>query len=1207
MTQETRIAVPFGPFPKATVSDSESSFRVDPGHTQQLSIQAPDLGSDKRAVLQLMARIEDTGYGGSDWAMRIRLNQKAVGERFSCPIRLLNKPQVAASADGESKTWYDPARDAWLVPFAPDVREDTGKGLDATFQLDVTDLLRVPGRNVIEIEHTKRFMAVVLDTPGRLIVERLCLSVVPANVVGTARAAVTPNTVRAIEPAVNTVPDDEVPTEEAFYSLWHGKQREQSPQLVFDDLTGWDVVRINGIEARATLSREKKLFSDITTKLTYRATGPHQYVELRPREPILLPEPFDALDLWLHEDSGYWRHQKDGELVSLHMTDAKGHGFTFDFGRTFAAYWFLRHGVLRKHAGNWQSDEGHRFPSWPCRFNGLRIGPCGNTEPRAVYLDSLACYMEQRTTRANPCPAPVVDIEDTLPTPEQDYETEAWEKDGVFVLTSRAKADDTLVLTYKPRTGTFSDVSACFAGGKTFLPMKGGGLVFEQDGLALPPGHTEVKARLQKARLQGRTVRCTWSFDVGHRTTAVDFTLALHGRTLVVDVTAADAGAGNPAGLRWGAVSGLERPDTVFVPFLSLSHQSARSVEPVVAEGLFILGMLDWYVSQASVHTSSPGRQEDGTAAFSTGCDYSRLTDGCRRPLRERLHLSISPRFEEILPNTPHPVSPNRERLARYMYSVDTDRRLALRPQMHKLLHDLGLGPFIDMMHAPLWWRRGGEGFDMRTRPRPDITDERLQAYTALLHQLGNLAGMLTEYNDYDPANIHFRSGDVALNPDGTWRQAWTGCYAAKLGAGREIARHVAPELKRKYDTDIVYFDTHTNIGLRAVDFEALTPSSGTARERFLNNCELIKEERAVHGALTSEGMQRWLYAGLTDMDFAYFLNSNTDKLPLLPTFDLLKIHPRQHGVAAMRLTNRTIGKELCWPQPEGCHRFEQVLANAIAYGHMGNICGWLKWRLDGLIKYWAMLYDLQQEVLTDNAVEISWFDGHTWQDTSATIKSGAYLQGRLRVRYAHGLCIWVHYHDVQNGGRVSLQGTWKVKALGQEFELPRYGWLAVKESKGSRPEILEYHALVNGQRVDYAEGPEVLYADSRGQHCEFPGMSLNGAVLVRRTGAGTFKVAPCGDLGPIDWKHPADVPWDDEDILETSPAPNRGCGPVRLNLQRLAGCTPSSAELKPVQDGAPRQVPHTLRNGILEFQPDTETESMLLSFDPAVDQTRGS
>lgn len=982
---------------------TSDSLRIRPGEMEQVAFPPVTLHRDEAVLLRFNARFEGPDTWAAEWGTAVRVNGAPLIECFGLPLRLLNRPPWPVPGRGVFDQQFRTLNGSWLTPVSSKAADGRGSEDKCAFVFDVTEFICQNRWNVVGISHTRQFLANVLGGAARLVCTDLALLLTDKQAVTRRRAERTPPPALTSGLLNTGEPFHPEKVEEAYYSIQHGKKREQAPQIVFDRLDGWNVVCHHGIEAAAMLSREKKLFSDITAKLTYRATGPGQYVELRPPAPVPLPAEGDALDVWIHEDGGLWRGESDSEQLLVLLTDAKGSRFTIDLGIMSAGYWFLEHGLLRENAGNWYALAPDTRPQPPLAFSGFAIGPCTNAKARSIYLDSLAFYREQRQP---PAVAKVVTTADQpftsldiLPTPAQRYRMTV-HKTGTaeFQLVAQG-GDGDLVYTIRPRTGTFSDVSARFGTGLEFQPMRGGGLVFEEDGLRLEPGAAQVCAELVDASLEEANRVCLrWRYAYGQTKAEVLFTFELHGRTLTVDITSA---GGFVIGVRWGAVAGLHNPRRVFTPHLSLSHQAGRSVEPVCAEGLFILGLLDWRVSEASVHVARPRVNDDGTASFNTGCEYQRLSDGTRRDLRERMFLAVSPLYEEVLPNVPNPVSPNRERLAPYMYSVHINRLgsavLALCPRMHRLFQEYGLGPFIDMMHAPLWWRRGGEGFDMRTEPRPEISDERLRAYTDLLYGMGHLAGMLTEYNDYDPASIYFHSDQVCLNTDGTWQRAWAGCYAAKLDAMLPVARAVDTELKRKYHTDIVYYDTHTNIGLLAQDFEAGGDGAGTARSRAVANARLIRQSCDVIGALTSEGMQRWIYAGITDMDFAYVLHPFTSELPLLPVFDLLKIHPQQHGVAAMSLTNQAMMKELSWPDTSGRNRFEQYLADIIAYGHMGDICPWFGWRLDGLIKFWAMLFDLQQEYLTDTVAEIRYHDGRRWLAVSEAIRSGAYRHGRTR------------------------------------------------------------------------------------------------------------------------------------------------------------------------------------------------------------------
>jgi len=61
-------------------------------------------------------------------------------------------------------------------------------------------------------------------------------------------------------------------------------------------------------------------------------------------------------------------------------------------------------------------------------------------------------------------------------------------------------------------------------------------------------------------------------------------------------------------------------------------------------------------------------------------------------------------------------------------------------------------------------------------------------------------------------------------------------------------------------------------------------------------------------------------------------------------------------------------------------------------------------------------------------------------------------------------------------------------------------------------------------------------------------------------------------------------------------PAPNRGCGRIDLRLDHLYHDVPDEIGLLAVSGDEVRDYPCELRNGVLSFQPDTDTPKYLLS-----------
>ena len=101
----------------------------------------------------------------------------------------------------------------------------------------------------------------------------------------------------------------EVVGERPYELVWANRTQDDHPPLVdFEDLTGW-TVEVENAEASFEASREQQIWGDYVGKLTYRGTGNSPTVRLVPPEPVTIPEPFDAVTMWIYGNT--WGYQYD--------------------------------------------------------------------------------------------------------------------------------------------------------------------------------------------------------------------------------------------------------------------------------------------------------------------------------------------------------------------------------------------------------------------------------------------------------------------------------------------------------------------------------------------------------------------------------------------------------------------------------------------------------------------------------------------------------------------------------------------------------------------------------------------------------------------------------------------------------------------------------------------------------------------------------
>jgi hypothetical protein len=364
----------------------------------------------------------------------------------------------------------------------------------------------------------------------------------------------------------------------------------------------------------------------------------------------------------------------------------------------------------------------------------------------------------------------------------------------------------------------------------------------------------------------------------------------------------------------------------------------------------------------------------------------------------------------------------------------------------------------------------------------------------------------------------------------------------------------VGRKAKAFYPSDCVYLDVHTNRGPQALDFEAGAPGAGIARSQVIANGECIVEARKWYGATISEGLNRWMYAGLSDMDYATLITTGTaaDQPPLVD-FDLLKIHPFQHGTMMGHHPDRFLSAEDQAPLYQDTGRglgstgFYKYVAASLAYGHMAMLGYWYVPPPARFIHFYALMQGLQSEYLTDNACEIRYHNGSELVPTSQALKDGSQQLGRVCVRYSRGLTVFVNYN---------AEKPWAVESGGRSYELPPYGWFIEKPG-----EILAYSALVQGQRVDFVGCSEYIYLNTGGARLAEGPLEVEGAVWLKHE-EHSWRLIPCGDLGQWERFPAPGLPTRFSDYRPTAVPAQRGCTYVALDVASLLGKPASEARI---------------------------------------------
>jgi len=1127
--------------PIRTVPVAQEEFMVDAGG--KWSARLPDLQRrpHERVLLRLQARVDSRRHGGCNFALGVSINGRPLNQPRRRP-RLLNKPErYHLRGYDRDFGWYRRTTQAWSTIFGPDFEEKSVvEGQDYTFLWDVDDLVISGRENRLTISHLLPLMPKWLGGRGKLAVRGVALVTAEAKDIDAAvrRLLQAKGAELKVHPAVNEVRRGKA-GERPFELVWAGRKDVPEPVVTFDDLSDWEVVEYGGAKAALERSREQLIWGDYSGKVTFLLPNTDAFILLQPRKPVPIPGEFDCVNLWVYGGKEYFlKGSPHVPTVYVQIEDAGGETHELSLGVVNQNYWFLQHG---KFAGfRWPGEYGWpTYESWggecngriefPARFRGIVIADCKLDEERTLWLDSLAFYREKRSVPEllpPPDQPKYPTTPDTiLPTCKTEHENVVEKKEDAYALIYRGK-DGALCYTVEPRTGTLSDVKVSWNGGKAVTPMAGGGVLF---GGSTVPG----PAKPAGADLRDDSLTTKWRDDRGREYV---MTYRIKGKTLIVDVSVSGEDA---TGFTFGTARGLSKPKLIDVPYLSMEPVKGPCV--LHANGLFILGLLDWYNTNASKFDGTASLVSEAEAAFNGGAKYLPRTDGRRNPLRERVFLTVSPDFHEVLPNIPNPPSPRLKWASDYVYCMVNP---PLRPKFLRLLSRYGVDHLFAICWGRLWIKRQGDSYTYRVRPIPGVSYEDVAEYARKVRSYGDVFGLGVGARDFCPLSKRWDENLVALEPDGNWRRGWPSNYVINHAAARRLAREAGVELRKRYGPNMIYLDvqTHPSPWRCANDYNALISGAGMLQAAFRWNCDLMLEMRRHHDFVVSEGGHRWMYAGISEGDYATIPSRTPPyKRPLLVDFDLLKIHPLQHGVGM------GYGPTAFYPwrgmhaeearkhwKKEGINRY---VAATVAYGHMGCLSNCAGWPLAWTIRYFALVWPLQREYLTDTVAKIRYHDGRRFVPPSEAAARDVYLQGRVYVRYRRGLEIVVNYNETEN---------WEVELAGRSYVLPPFGFAACLRGK-----ILSYAALEQDRRVEYVESPDLIFANSPGRTTEFGTVSVHGAVLLRKRDDSNWWLIPSSGLANLKWKTEGQDPFF-TDAAGVAMNEEEFCREVRLDAARL-------------------------------------------------------
>ena len=896
------------------------------------------------------------------------------------------------------------------------------------------------------------------------------------------------------------------------------------PSLLFGNLAGWRMRISPGMEATAAVSAQQRIWGDRCLRLRYRRSAVGDEIistsgilvdeqgegrlDLLPPKPIPIATPFDAAQLWVNGDNYY---SVDNPHVSLTFVDAGGKRVAVDLGPVNWMYWFLMYAPVPPGLDP------------PVALERLSLTRITNTRPLDLYLDALAFIQAPRKPVTLPrwkTPLPFPTRPETiLPSVRRPVRNTIRRESDAFVFEC-ATNDGPITYRYEPRTGTLSDIAAVVPGEGTWRPMEGGGPGLAGRGAV---GSGGITARLIWIALQNDAVAARWEVNGAGEPVMLTYTLAARGKSLVLS-----ARADHPvvSAFTAGRVAGAHTPRVFWPP-----HQNYTQLpqpHTLISEKHFASVHFDWYRTESSAFIGA-GEVTNGAATLFDRAKYLPKGDGTLNRLGERVVLTISNHFDEVLPNIANPPSPLRDVTRTNLYvtrmhygggPADYDSELAFWTR----LKSYGVDHLTLRFHADFW--RDRESFTLKAQATPAKGGDAVaKRYLTGLRRLGYRFGLYTNYMLISPLSEAWDPDVVALLEDGDRREQGYATNVVKPSRAAELQAAWAPRVHAKFGTSASYCDQHSALSPSDnVEFDPRVPGAGRQRDVFENYGRLLLNERVAHqGPCYSEGAYHMPYAGLADGHYGQTMQPGA---PAFPEFTLRKIHP----------LSADVGYDLSCLNDN----VDRLLAMQIVYGHVGMFWGAAysghvpQISVPEVLRSYFMMQQLQQRYTMEPVRSIRYYNGGAWVDADAALRSGAAGRGQVMAVYRNGLA------TVVNAAR---EGNLDVAAGRRRLVLPPAGW-AAWDTRG----FLEYSALSGGNRCDFVSSPEYVYLDGRGTQAEAGGIASAGQVIVLRR-AGRLRVVPVEPRTPFS--------------LRLTSLGLRPAGTLRLAFTRQSGETLSRSQVR--------------------------------------------
>lgn len=844
---------------------------------------------------------------------------------------------------------------------------------------------------------------------------------------------------------------------------------DKTPVATFEDCTKWTVETGN---CRANLYRteEEKLYRNYSGKLVFTPSKKESKIILKLDKPVILNDNWDCIDFWNYGAHWLWgepawqtafRHYAliegaDGEIHELDFTQSGYPGMIHK-------YWHLSRIKLNEEIQLPAKFIGIQFKGYraiPNQEQTFYLGPV------YIYKEKLAELTFEEFPEKLPFP---LRTETILPTNKTAEFQNSISQTGDFY--EFKYADNSVKLNYilKPDEGLLSGI---------YTQYKGQEIQVNRNAKILFDAETQAEWLIQSQEIANDTLFINAIAKADNKDINFSFWYTINQKSLIIGIHEKEK-AGSISQIELGETQVGKDAKLVNVPFLIYGENRIPNI--LYSNELFFFKQFDWYYSDASDFIRGRNNIDEGWAKYNHGIRYIAKTDGIRNPVHEKLFINVSPDVQEVFPTVDNPKSPMRSMMAHRLWMIEGSPDHDYLKNQANELRSLGLEKVAVRYHEGIW-RDGGESYTFRTETAPGGGgNEAVKKMVKYVKDKDWLVGLYSNYTDFAPVNRNWNPDWMKRGPKGEWEVSWSRCYSPKPMIAIEQQRKLAPIIHQQFGTNHSYCDVHTAVSpIARVDYDHRVPGAGTFRRTYeCYGLLLMNETRAYHGPVYSEGNYHWWYAGLVDGNYGN-ANPKLDKTPVFPDFQLLKINP-------LEMDGGNVYKDEA-----------EYLAYTLAYGHIGILNGDIAER----VKRYAMLQPLQNYYSMVSVKSIKYFDEDKFHNSSEAIINDLMKAPKLALEYESGLKVYVNFSEEN----------WKLESTEIEYELPKFGFLAVHE----KDEIIAFSGFSSGfnqkERVEYISAKNHIYIDSYDEEMETTNFKCKGKVFLKKERFG-WEIIPVKDF----------------------------------------------------------------------------------------------